>query len=126
MTGSAFCDPIARGTLYLGGLRRITYFSTELREGKGRGRLHPAEGWRMTGSAFAILISRGALWFRLAPQDKLSLDRGSSGGHRAALHQGVPGRSHSLHPTSTQRWCGVVYATASHPPTTPALKPTSL
>ena len=35
------------GTLYLGWLRRITYFSTELREGTSGGRLHRGGGWRI-------------------------------------------------------------------------------
>ena len=47
MTGSAFPMHIGRGTLFLGWLRRITYFSTEPREGKGRGGAHRAEGWRI-------------------------------------------------------------------------------
>ena len=47
MTGSAFAILIARGTLYLGWLRRITYFSTELREGKGRSGFHLRGGWRI-------------------------------------------------------------------------------
>ena len=59
MTGSAFPILIGRGTLCIGWLRRITYFSTEPREGKGRARAHRAEGWRMTGSAIAILSRAG-------------------------------------------------------------------
>ena len=59
MTGSAFPMHIGRGTLYSGWLRRITYLSTEPREGQGRARLHRTGGWRMTGSAFARL--RGAV-----------------------------------------------------------------
>ena len=63
MTGSAFPILIGRGTLYLGWLRRITYFSTEPREGKGGARLHRGGGWRMTGSALpARNVVRG--WLR--------------------------------------------------------------
>ena len=71
MTGSAFPMHIGRGTLCIGWLRRITYFSTELREGQGGGAAHRSRGWRMTGSAFPMHIGRGTLWLRVAPQDNL-------------------------------------------------------
>ena len=70
--GKRFCDLIARGTLYEGWLRRITYINTELREQKGGGRLHRRNGWRMTGSAFARYERCGTLWMRVASQDILT------------------------------------------------------
>ena len=58
--GKRFCEVrAARNVVDEGGSAGYTYFSTELREGKGGKSLHSAEGWRMTGSAFAILSRAG-------------------------------------------------------------------
>ena len=62
MTGSAFAILIARGTLYLGWLRRIYSFRKgEVWRGMVAG-CTGANGWRMTGSAFARYEQRGTLY----------------------------------------------------------------
>ena len=68
--GKRLCEVRAvRNVVDEGGSAGCAYFSTELREGKGRGTLHQANGWRMTGSAFPMHIGRGTLYSRVAPQD---------------------------------------------------------
>ena len=54
--GKRLCEVRAvRNVVDEGGSAGYTYFSTEPREGTSGAGLHLGEGWRMTGSAFAIL-----------------------------------------------------------------------
>ena len=59
MTGSAFAILIARGTLCIGWLRRITYYITNCARERGVPGCTGADGWRMTGSAFASYRGAG-------------------------------------------------------------------